>query len=71
VRLSTLHRRREYKSKDEKRVVKFMPRFDGPYEILKIDPNKGVPGLKWRTRGWGGGCPPEAKIFFGTLYHRA
>jgi hypothetical protein len=28
VRLSTLHRRREYKSKNEKRVVKFMPRFD-------------------------------------------
>ena len=39
VRLSTLHRRREYKSRDEKRVVKFMPRFDGPYEILKVDPN--------------------------------
>ena len=38
VRLSTLHRRRDYKSKDEKRVVKFMPRFDGPYEILKVDP---------------------------------
>ena len=39
VRLSTLHRRRDYKSKDEKRVVKFMPRFDGPYEILKVDPS--------------------------------
>jgi hypothetical protein len=39
VRLSTLHRRREYKSKNEKRVVKFMPRFDGPYKITKI--NKG------------------------------
>ena len=38
VRLSTLHRRREYKSKDNKRVVKFMPRFDGPHRILKIDP---------------------------------
>src|SRR5271155_2855172 len=38
VRLSTLHRRREYKSKDEKRVIKFMPRFDGPYEILKTNP---------------------------------
>ena len=37
VRLSTLHRRREYKSKNEKRVVKFMPRFDGPYTITKID----------------------------------
>jgi hypothetical protein len=33
VILSTLHRRREYKAKDEKRVAKFMPRFDGPYVI--------------------------------------
>ena len=39
VRLSTLHRRRDYKSKDQKRVVKFMPRFDGPYEITKINPD--------------------------------
>jgi lipocalin len=31
-------RRRDYKSKDEKRVVKFKPRFDGPYEIIKVDP---------------------------------
>jgi len=38
VRLSTLHRRRDYKSKDQKRVVKFMPRYDGPYIITKIDP---------------------------------
>lgn len=38
VRLSTLHRRRDYKSKDEKRVVKFMPRFDGPYEIVAVNP---------------------------------
>lgn len=37
VRLSTLHRRRDYKSKDEKRVVKFMPRFDGPYEISGVN----------------------------------
>ena len=38
VCLSTLHRQREYKSKDEKRVVNFMPQFDGPYKILKVDP---------------------------------
>ena len=37
ARLSTLHRRREYKSKDEKCVVKFMPRFDRPHTIMKID----------------------------------
>lgn len=38
VRLSTLHRRREYKSKDKRRVVKFMPRFNGPYRITAINP---------------------------------
>src|SRR5271168_3943496 len=38
VRRSTLHRRRECKSKNEKRVVKFMPRFDGPYKITNINP---------------------------------
>ena len=35
VHLSTLHRRREYKSKDQKRMVKFMPRYDGPYKSQK------------------------------------
>ena len=38
VWLSTLHWRQEYKSRDQKRVVKFMPRYDGPYKITKIDP---------------------------------
>ena len=38
VRLSMLHWRRHYKSRDEKHVIKFMLRFDGPYEILKVDP---------------------------------
>jgi hypothetical protein len=33
VLLSTLHRRNDYKKKGEKRVAKFMPRFDGPYTI--------------------------------------
>jgi len=37
VLLSTLHRRNDYKSKDSKRVAKFMPRFDGPYTITKVD----------------------------------
>ena len=31
VRLSTLHQHKEYTAKGEQRVVKFMPRFDGPY----------------------------------------
>ena len=34
VRLTTLHRRNEYKSKGEKRVAKFMPRYDGPYTVV-------------------------------------
>ena len=37
VRLSTVHRRHEYKTKGQNRVAKFMPRFDGPYTILSID----------------------------------
>ena len=37
VRLSTLHRRKEYKSKGEKHVAKFMPRFDGAYRIIDVD----------------------------------
>jgi len=37
VHLSTLHRHCKCKSKDEKHVVKFMPRFDGPHTIMKID----------------------------------
>jgi len=37
VRLSTLHRRKEYKAKGEKRVAKFMPHYDGPYTITEID----------------------------------
>jgi len=35
VLVSTLHRRREYKKKGEKRVAKFMPRWDGPYRVIK------------------------------------
>jgi len=40
VMLSTLNRRRDYKNKKEKRAAKFMPRYDGPYEV--IDVNKGA-----------------------------
>lgn len=34
--LSTLNRRKEYKNKDQHRVTKFMPRFDGPYQITDV-----------------------------------
>src|ERR1700761_3190102 len=37
VVLSTSHRRRAYKSGDELRAAKFMPRFDGPYPITATD----------------------------------
>jgi hypothetical protein len=38
VMLSTLHRRQEYKRRGEKRVAKFFPRFDGPFEITDCHP---------------------------------
>ena len=37
VRLSTMNRRQEFKGSGEKRVAKFMPRYDGPYTIVDID----------------------------------
>jgi len=40
IMLSTLNRRREYKQKGEKRVAKFMPRFDGPYEVTNVHREK-------------------------------
>jgi hypothetical protein len=36
VMLSTLHRRNEYKSKGQHRAAKFMPRYDGPYQIIDV-----------------------------------
>lgn len=42
VMLSTFHRRRDYVQKDDKRVAKFVPRFDGPYTIVKAFPEKSV-----------------------------
>jgi hypothetical protein len=36
VMLSTMNRRRDYKAKNQKRAAKFMPRFDGPYEIVDV-----------------------------------
>jgi hypothetical protein len=39
VLLSMLNRQNEYKEKGENRVAKFMPCFDGPYVILKVDAN--------------------------------
>ena len=35
--MTTLHRRNEYKAKGEKRVAKFMPRYDGPYTVIDTD----------------------------------
>ena len=36
--LSMLHCQRDYKAKDEKRVAKFMPQYDGPYLITDMAP---------------------------------
>ena len=38
VVLSMLHHYQDYKSKDEKRVAKFMPHFDGPYLVTETAP---------------------------------
>jgi hypothetical protein len=38
ILLSTKNRRQEYKSKDTRRAMKFMPRFDGPYKIVQTNP---------------------------------
>ena len=38
VMLTTKHWRREYMQKGDKRVAKFMPRYDGPYTIVQAHP---------------------------------
>jgi len=38
VMLATKNRRRDYMQKGDKRVAKFMPRYDGPYVILEAHP---------------------------------
>jgi len=38
VLLSTKHQRREYTQKKKGCVAKFMPRYDGPYTIVKVFP---------------------------------
>lgn len=40
MRLSTFHRRREFKNSAELRVAKFMPRFDGPFTIIATNEPK-------------------------------
>lgn len=40
VMLSTFHRHREYVQKGDKWVAKFMPRYDGPYNIAHAHPER-------------------------------
>jgi hypothetical protein len=42
VMLSTIHRCREYMQKNSDRVAKFMPRFDGPFLMIKAFPEKSI-----------------------------
>ncbi|KAJ3474501.1 hypothetical protein NLI96_g12422 [Meripilus lineatus] len=42
VMLSTMHRRRDYIRKGNKRVAKFMVRYDGPYKVLRMYPDASV-----------------------------
>jgi hypothetical protein len=45
VMLSTLNRRKQYKSTDEHRVAKFMPRFDGPFLVVDVHPEASTVSL--------------------------
>ncbi len=40
VMLSTANRRKEYCHKGAKRCGKFMPRFDGPFTVINVNPSK-------------------------------
>lgn len=42
VYLSTSNRRKEYMHTGDNRVAKFMPRFDGPYEIIRANKEKSL-----------------------------
>lgn len=42
VLLSTFHRRREYMQRGDRRVAKFMVRFDSPYTVLQAWPDSSV-----------------------------
>jgi hypothetical protein len=46
VLMSTENRRRTYKAKGDGRVAKFMPRYDGPYEIVEAHPETSTYTLK-------------------------
>lgn len=44
--LATAHRRRDYMRARDGRVAKFMPRFDGPYEVIKAYPDSSLYTLR-------------------------
>lgn len=46
VMLATAHRRRDYMRARDGRVAKFMPRFDGPYEVIKAHPDSSLYTLR-------------------------
>lgn len=54
VLLTTVHRRKEYMQAKDGRVAKFMPRFDGPYKILRAYPDTSSYTLE---------LPPTSKQF--------
>ena len=47
--LSTTNQRHEYKKKGEKRVAKFLPRWDGPYKITNAHPEVSTYTLQLNT----------------------
>jgi hypothetical protein len=64
VMLSTEHRRREYMQAKSGRVAKFMPRFDGPFTVLKANPAKSAYTLDLPNE------PNRFPTFHGSLLRR-
>jgi hypothetical protein len=58
VLLATAHRRREYMQEKDGRAAKFMPRFDGPFEVIKAFPESSAYTLHL----------PEATKIFRTFH---
>jgi len=52
VMLSTTNRRHEYKKRGEKRVAKFLPRWDGPYKITDAHPEASTYTLQLNTNAY-------------------
>jgi Integrase zinc binding domain len=60
VMLATAHRQRDYICAKDRHVAKFMPRFDGPYEVTQAFPESSLYRLK---------LPPLQKCILHSMSH--